>query len=130
MKGALPADTCLPMIYRICMRILKLAVHHLNEDQACESDSMVFDLNSLFQMPAVGLNEQKETYLKIYPNSATDHIYCELLDFNITGVYLRDIHSVRYPIKNFWLTEKGFRLDVSHLAPGVYIGNYRSKHIS
>ncbi|PLW94997.1 MAG: hypothetical protein C0592_01165 [Marinilabiliales bacterium] len=101
-------------------RILTIAVHQLNGDQACESDSMVFDLDDLFQMPSVGLDEKIQQELHVYPNPASDYIYCELPEYDVEGVFLYDLKSNQYPIRSFWLTDKGFRLDISYLAPGIY----------
>ena len=110
-------------------RILKLAVHQTNWMQACEIDSIVFDLDDLFHMPALGVEDIYQPELQVYPNPSGDYIYCVLPEFDVKEVYLYDLLSVKYPVKDFCFTKEGFRLNISNLNPGMYILEIRGKYV-
>lgn len=110
-------------------RILKLAVHQNNGTQACEVDSMVFDLDDLFQMPAVGIYENSEPRLQVYPNPSKNYIQCKVPDLEFSELYVYDLQAVKYPIYSFMLTRDGIMLNISHLSPGIYILELRGEKI-
>jgi hypothetical protein len=55
-------------------KMLKLAVHKSNGSQACETDSTVYDLNTLFQLPLSAKENRFSDEISIYPNPFNDYI--------------------------------------------------------
>ncbi len=55
-------------------KILNLAVHKSNGTQACETDSTVYDLNALFQLPLTAKENRFSDEISVYPNPFTDYI--------------------------------------------------------
>jgi len=54
--------------------ILNLAVHKSNGTQACETDSTVYDLNTLFQLPLSAKENRFTQEISIFPNPFNDYI--------------------------------------------------------
>ncbi len=102
-------------------RILKIAVHQSNGTQACATDSIVFDLNVLFQHPPVSISENKtEDEIDIYPNPFNNELHINFGDMNLDNAEIK-IYSLSGNIVYQNQTLQSQKLQLEILNKGVFI---------
>jgi hypothetical protein len=90
-------------------------------DEWVNTENIKYQFNPALQ---VGVKDQAEANVQIYPNPTTDYVTVKTNSLSITSCCIRDIHGRLLENLNF--ADKA-ELSLSHLSSGIYLLELKQK---